>query len=166
MPQVIRSHRSPNFNARPSGVLIDLIVIHGTESGSAQQDIQWLCEPISKASAHVVIDRDGTIYELVAPEKRAWHAGVSQYGGKPNCNDYSLGIELANRCDGKEPFPDAQLAAAAELVAEWMKEWPAITLDRITRHSDIALPVGRKKDPGPCFDYGGFLELVKEELQR
>lgn len=165
MPQVI-SRPSPNWNARPPGVLVDLVVLHATESGSAEQDVQWLCEPLSKASAHVVIDRDGTIYELVDPRHRAWHAGVSQFGGRPNCNDYSLGIELANRCDGKEAFPDAQLAAAAQRVAEYMKEWPAITTDRITRHSDIALPVGRKHDPGPLFPFGDFIELVKEELSR
>lgn len=160
------SRPSKNFNERPPGVLVDLLVIHATESGDAQQDINWLCNPASKASAHYVIDRDGTVYQLVDTAKRAWHAGVSQFGNRPNCNDYSIGIELANRCDGKEAFPDAQLAAAAELCAELMKEWPAITTDRITRHSDIALPVGRKHDPGPCFDFGAFLELVKEELAR
>lgn len=160
------SRPSPNWNARPPGVLIDLVVIHATESGSAEQDVEWLCNPTSKASTHDLIDRDGTRYHLVDTDKRAWHAGVSQFGNRPNCNDYSIGIELANRCDGKEAFPDAQIQAAAQLVAAYMREWPAITTDRITRHSDIALPIGRKHDPGPCFDFGAFLELVKEELDR
>ena len=171
MPQVI-SRPSPNWNARPPGVLIDLVVLHATEDeGDEQGAIDWLCNPQPdhperRVSAHIVIGRDGTIYELVDPRHRAWHAGPSQFGNRPDCNSYSIGIELANRCDGKEAFPDAQLAAAAQRVAEYMKEWPAITTDRITRHSDIALPVGRKRDPGPLFPFGDFLEMVKEELSR
>ena len=164
MSQVIM-RASPNWNARPSGVLIDAIVMHATASRDCQQDVAWLCEPLSKASAHVVIDRDGTIYDLVPVQRRAWHAGVSELDGRPDCNDYAIGIELANDNAG-EVYPDAQIAAAAALCASYIKEWPAITIGRIVRHADVALPPGRKVDPASPFDIEAFRNLVAEELQR
>lgn len=164
MSQVI-SRPSNNWNERPFGSLINAVIMHATESNDAQQDVAWLQSALSKASAHVVIDRDGTIYDLVPVTKRAWHAGVSSFDGVPDCNNYAIGVELANRGDG-EPYPDAQLEAAACLVAGYLREWPAITLDRITCHKDVALPPGRKHDPQPPFDIEAFRNLVAEELER
>ena len=164
MTQVI-TRRSPNHSARPSGVLIDCIVMHATASHDVEQDVDWLCEPLSKASAHVVIDRDGTIYSLVPVDRKAWHAGVSELDGRQNVNDFSIGVELANSNRG-EKYSDAQLGAAAVLCASYIKEWPAITVDRIVRHADVALPAGRKSDPAPPFDIEAFRVLVREELAR
>jgi len=159
------THHSPNFNARPFDTIISAVVMHATESNDARQDVAWLCEPMSKASAHVVIDRDGTIYELVPVEKRAWHAGKSVLDGREDVNDFAIGVELANRGDGEE-YSDAQLGSAAVLVASYCREWPGITLDRIVRHADVATPPGRKHDPQPPFSIEAFRDLVREELAR
>ena len=164
MTHVVTSRRSPNCNERPSGVLIDTIVLHSTASKSCQQDVEWLCTPLSKASAHVIIDRDGTIYDLVPVSRRAWHAGKSEFHGRPDVNDFSIGIELANDNAG-EAYPDAQLGAAAALCAAYIREWPAITPERITSHAAIALPQGRKSDPFGL-DLEAFRALVREELDR
>lgn len=164
MSQVL-SRPSKNFNERPPGVLIDCVVMHSTASRDTQQDIAWLCNPHSEASSHVVIDRDGTIYDLVPVQKRAWHAGVSEFDGRHDVNSFSVGIELANANDG-EIYPDAQLGAAAAYCAGLIREWPAITVERITRHADIALPAGRKSDPAPPFSIEDFRALVREELER
>lgn len=51
---------------------------------------------MSKASAHYVIDRDGSVVQMVMDENRAWHAGVSSLNGIKNVNDFSIGIELVN----------------------------------------------------------------------
>lgn len=161
MHRIVR--RSPNWSARPAGELITAIVMHATASHDCQQDVAWLCEPMSKASSHIVIDRNADVYDLVPVDRKAWHAGVSELDGKENVNDFSIGIELANANNG-EPYPDEQLACAAALCAAYIREWPGITVDRIVRHADIALPAGRKSDPAPPFDIEAFRALVRDEL--
>lgn len=152
---------SPNYNHRPPGTVIDCVVLHATESRNTQQDIAWLDRKHGDSSAHVVIDRDGTVYALVAPELRAWHAGASRFMGRDDVNNFSIGVEFANDCDRKEPFTEEQYGVGAQLVADYMRQFPKITLERITRHSDVALPLGRKPDPGPMFDMPKFLTLVQ-----
>lgn len=151
---------SPNFSDRPDGATITCVLLHATASKDAQQDLNWLCSRASKASSHVLIDRDATVYSLVDVNKKAWHAGVSSFKGQANVNDYSIGIELANDNEG-EPYPDAQLAVCAALVANYMKKFPAISIDRITTHAAVAIPVGRKSDP-----YGFDLPAFKLRVQR
>lgn len=160
MPATIILH-SPNCERRPDGEAgaVSAIVMHCTESDNTKEDVDWLCNPKSGASAHDLIDRDGTRYSLVPASMRAWHAGVSTFAGRARVNDFSIGIELANDRLRGEYYPNAQLDAAARLVAGYMVSYPAITLDRITRHSDIA--VGRKNDPGTLFSLPGFRALVQ-----
>lgn len=152
---------SPNYDHRPDGVAIDCIVLHATESDDTEQDVEWLDRKKGNSSAHVVIDRDGTVFSLVDPSLRAWHAGVSSFKGRERVNDFSIGIEFANDCDHAEPFTEEQYGIGAQLVAGYMASYPDITIDRITRHSDIALPAGRKTDPGGQFDIQKFLTLVQ-----
>jgi len=163
MTHVVTTHRSPNQSPRPAGSLITAIVMHATASGDCRQDVEWLCMPLSGASAHVVIDRNADVYDLVPVERKAWHAGVSELDGKPNVNDFSIGIELANSNKG-ETYPDAQLACAAALCAAYIREWPGITVDRIVTHAEIARPAGRKSDPAPPFSIEAFRQLVRDEL--
>lgn len=157
----IITRTSPNYNRRPEGMAIDCVVLHATESSSCEQDVAWLCNPKSQASAHVVVDRDGTVFDLVPCERRAWHAGESAFMGRRDVNDFSIGVEFANRCDGKEPFTELQYQVGATLVAGYMRRYNGITLERITRHQDVARPLGRKPDPGACFDMARFLTLVQ-----
>ena len=89
---------------------------------------------------------------------RAWHAGVSEFNGRQNCNDFSIGIEL----EGTEhqPYTDAQYQSLVQLTRQLMQDFPAITLDRIVGHQQIA--PGRKTDPGPSFDWNRYQSALKE----
>lgn len=157
---------SPNFNARPKGE-ISCVVLHATADSDTHESVAWCRTPKpanpNPVSYHSIIDRDGTIYALVPVDKRAWHAGVSVFDGRQNVNDFSVGYSFANRNDGKEAYPEAQLAVGAALVAALMRIYPALTMDRVTTHAVIA--PGRKTDPaGPAFDLEAFKLRVMVEL--
>lgn len=156
---------SPNFNERPLGE-ISLLVIHNISlppgqfgtgqvqaffSNCLQADAHPYFASIASmtVSAHFLIERDGTVTQFVSCLDRAWHAGVSCFEGRDNCNDFSLGIEL----EGTDhlPFTDAQYAALTALTRALQRAYPAITNERICGHSDIAPE--RKTDPGPAFDW-------------
>jgi N-acetyl-anhydromuramyl-L-alanine amidase AmpD len=154
---------SPNWNARPSGVRIDCIVLHCTADTNTKASVNWCQSPKSKVSYHQIIDRDGTVYSLVDLHKRAWHAGVSSFNGRGDCNDYAIGISFGNNNAG-EVYPEVQLAVGAAVVAGCMKGFPEITLDRITTHAAVA--PGRKTDPAPPFDLAAFKLRVQGELLR
>ena len=108
-----------------------------------------------KVSSHLCIYRDGTIVQFVSFLERAWHAGESEYEGRPKCNDYSIGVEL----EGDESFyTDSQYRALSNVTTLLIKEYPKITKKRITAHSTIA--PRRKTDPGLGFDW----ERYKSEV--
>jgi N-acetylmuramoyl-L-alanine amidase len=74
-----------------------MIVLHDTAGrltkGSA---VAWLRDPKAKASAHVVVERDGSVTQLVAFDRVAWHAGRSSWRGRSGCNTFTVGIEIVN----------------------------------------------------------------------
>ena len=154
---------SPNCGSRPDGTIVDTIVLHADGSRVISGTLNWIRNPAAKVSYHYVVGRLGHIYECVQTTKRAWHAGVSAYHGRPDCNDYSVGVCFSNDQRG-ELFTDQALAAGARLCSWLMLRHPAITLDRITTHAAVALPPGRKVDPGPLFDLPAFLERVRREM--
>ena len=84
-----------NSGAFKSG-LPDTIIIHYTAGSSAESSIRTLTNPKVKASAHLVIGRDGEITQLIPFNKVAWHAGKSSWGKRNGLNQYSIGIELDN----------------------------------------------------------------------
>ncbi len=149
---------SPNFNDR-GGHSIDCIVIHDTECSTAKSALDWFESTASKVSAHYVVDRDGTVYRCVRDVDRAWHAGQSSLKGREDVNSFSLGVELVGFCT--EPYPDAQIDTTVELCVELCRRYPAITVDRIVGHEEIAIPPGRKKDPGPHFPWQHFRARVQ-----
>jgi N-acetyl-anhydromuramyl-L-alanine amidase AmpD len=112
----------------------------------------------SKVSAHFIIDKDGTVYQCVAEDKVAWHAGNSELWGVGNVNDYSLGIELVDD-DDRDKYPEQQMDSLITLVTELVAKYK-IQLNRIIGHQYIALPLGRKKDPGPDFPWYEFLNTL------
>ena len=75
---------------------IDTIVIHYTAAGDALSSAQFLSNPNTKASAHLVISRKGLIYQLVDFRTQAWHTGQSRLNFRDNVNEFSIGIELEN----------------------------------------------------------------------
>ena len=144
--------KSPNFQPRPAGAVIDMLVIHYTGMRSARAALERLCDPGSEVSAHYLIDETGEIFALVDEENRAWHAGVSSWRGKSDVNSRSIGIELVNPGHefGYRPFPAAQMAALADLAQGILARRP-IPARNVVGHSDVA--PRRKQDPGELFDW-------------
>jgi AmpD protein len=83
---------------------------------------------------------------------------VSEWCGRDNCNDFSIGIELEGT--DHTPYSDAQYAALGALVPALCAAYPTLDPARITGHSDIA--PGRKTDPGPAFDWARLEGLLDE----
>jgi AmpD protein len=108
-------------------------------------------------SAHILIKRTGEVVQYVPFDKRAWHAGKSEYEDRERCNDYSIGIEL----EGTEhvAYTDQQYLQLTSVIQTLLKSYPKLSAQRITGHSDIA--PGRKNDPGASFDWQKLLGLLK-----
>jgi len=129
-----------------------MILIHYTGMETAEAAIARLCDPTPEVSAHYVISEAGRITQLVAEDRRAWHAGVSEWEGETDINSCSIGIELANPgpLEDLPPFPEPQMAALEELIAD-IQTRREIPSTRILGHEQVA--PGRKFDPGPKFDW-------------
>ena len=168
--QPAKALASTNFNQRPTGVSIDLLVLHSISlppgkfgNGYVQQLFTnkldhhehpyfgLLCN--LKVSAHFFITRLGMVWQFVGCSFRAWHAGDSVHRGRSNCNDYSIGIEL----EGLEGdcFEPVQYTSLARLIMALLKAYP---ITDIAGHEHIA-PL-RKKDPGCGFDWLRLKKLV------
>ncbi len=151
-------HPSPNFGPRRDRLVPALIVLHYTAMEGAEAALARLCDPGAEVSCHYLIGRDGRLWQLVAEEMRAWHAGHGEWHGMADINSRSVGIELDNR--GDHPFPQPQMAALEGLLAGIMARW-RIAPEAVIGHSDMA--PGRKSDPGPRFDWA---RLERQGLAR
>jgi len=129
-------HRpSPNHSDR-NGVVVDTIVIHST-AGSLEGSLAWLCNPVSKVSAHYVLARDGRVFKLVPLSRAAWHAGYCP--GFANANRRSIGIELEQLPD-QHPTQE-QLDVLMRLISLIRRHF---SIRHIVGHSEIN---PRKRDP-------------------
>lgn len=139
---------APSPNEEPRRPI--LIVLHATEQHGVQESLDTLRTRNSggPVSAHYLIGRDGKRYQLVADERRAWHAGPGRWGTITDVNSASIGIELDN--DGESPFPDAQIDSLLLLLAD-LCERLDIPRSQIVGHADFA-PT-RKRDPGHRFPW-------------
>lgn len=140
--------KTKHFSNRASGAKINAIIIHHTAIGSLDSVLAWFKNDESRVSSHYVIDRDGTIYQVVDDDKKAWHAGISNWRGVENLNNTSIGIELVNT--GYESFDTRQISALIELCRGLKKKYD-IPDHNIIGHSDIA--PSRKIDPSIHFDW-------------
>ncbi|MEM9256844.1 MAG: 1,6-anhydro-N-acetylmuramyl-L-alanine amidase AmpD [Pseudomonadota bacterium] len=157
---------SDNQEDRPVGCVPELLVIHNIAlppgeyggpfieqlfTNSLNWDAHDYFKTIRglKVSSHLLIRRDGELVQFVSFDQRAWHAGVSQYCGRDNCNDFSIGIELEGSDD--VPYEQAQYRALGNAITVLLQHYPGLDVERIVGHSDIA--PGRKTDPGPAFDW-------------
>ncbi len=169
----VRQVLSPWHDERPSGVEPDLIVIHGISLPPGEFGGPWIdrlfCGDLPpdahpyfhdiagrRVSAHVLVRRTGVPVQYVPFQRRAWHAGVSEYRGRAACNDFSIGIELEGTDD--LGYADAQYRTLAELIRALLATYPTLGSDRIAGHSDVA--PGRKTDPGPAFRWEKLRELL------
>jgi N-acetyl-anhydromuramoyl-L-alanine amidase len=165
---------SPNFNSRPEGTDISLLVIHNislppgifggdyidklfTNGISSTDPSEVQAHAFAPVSAHVLIDRQGQLTQYVSFLDRAWHAGESTFEGVPNCNDYAIGIELEGTDD--IPYATIQYKKLAHLAFLLCQHYPTLGTERIVGHNHIA-PL-RKTDPGPVFDWSYFRTLFK-----
>ncbi len=165
---------SPHFDERSDESDISLLVIHNISlppnqfggsyieqffQGQLDASIHPYFQTIEgvRVSSHLLIKRDGVVIQFVPFNKRAWHAGVSNFEGREACNDFSIGIELEGADD--IPFTKAQYKSLVEVSKVIMEHYPLINKRRIRGHSDIA--PGRKTDPGGFFDWGGYLSCLK-----
>ncbi|WDD98433.1 1,6-anhydro-N-acetylmuramyl-L-alanine amidase AmpD [Thalassomonas actiniarum] len=173
--------KSPHFTPREDVADISLLVVHNISLPPGQfggpyitdlflgrldadadpyfQDIYQL-----RVSAHCLIRRDGSIVQYVSFNDKAWHAGVSSFGEREKCNDFSIGIELEGT--DEVPYTREQYQQLVCLVAKLQETYPLISHNNLVGHSDIA--PGRKTDPGPAFDWEYFrncLQSIKESSQ-
>ena len=147
-----RVEPSPNFDERTGLGRPDMIVLHYTGMQFAHEAIHRLCDVKSRVSAHYVVLENGSIVQLVQEAKRAWHAGVSVWGGDPDVNSRSIGIEICNPGHefGYTDFPPRQIAATITLCRSILTRH-VIRPDNIVAHSDVA--PARKQDPGEKFPW-------------
>ncbi len=166
---------SPNFDARPDGAEIDLVVIHAISLPPGQFGGPYIEQLFTnrlvpdehayfadihrlRVSAHFLITRRGRLLQFVDIYARAWHAGESCWEGRSRCNDFSVGVELEG-CD-ELPLEVAQYTRLTSLLKDLLHRLPALSVMRVVGHSDIA-PT-RKTDPGPHFDWA----QVRKALSR
>ena len=164
----------------------DSIIIHYTAMKDGRSAAEVLCRESTKASAHLVIDQSGKVFQLAPFNHRTWHAGVSEYNGRKWYNHYAIGIEIDNlgwmkKIDGK--FSRADLDKELEeyevvkarhwntkVPFEYWAKYPEIQLDRVKEICKLLIQKynireilghdeispGRKQDPGPAFPMEEF----------
>jgi len=137
---------SPNYNERPPDETVDCIVLHATGEDTKRGVVEAFLDPHEHKSAHFIVSRDGSVLQMVPVELRAWHAGNSELGGVNEVNDYSIGIGMVNRNNGRERYTKAQYVSVAKLIDQ-IRMIYTVPNDRIVSHAQIALPPGRKNDP-------------------
>ena len=188
----IIAHRLANanfitqLNTPNQGAFIDpkYLVMHYTAGRSGPSSVEHFLKPAAKASAHLVIDRDGSIYQLVPFNRAAWHAGDSNWAGISGLNNHSIGIELDNAGRLQKVgdrfqawfgafYEHSEVIQAQHKFAKTAEYWHAYTpaqmdallevtevifanyeLRDIVGHDDIA--PARKVDPGPAFPMASF----------
>jgi len=161
---------SPNFGPRPAGTAVDLLIVHSISLPPGQyggnevcqlftNQLDWSAHPYFESirgievSAHFLIRRTGEVVQFVSVHDRAWHAGASTWGGRSNCNDFSIGVELEG-LEG-ETFESAQYTSLARL-GEALKA--ICPISAIAGHEHVA--PGRKQDPGPGFEWPRLQQML------
>ncbi len=157
----IESH---NCEDRPDHSIIDSIIIHCISLPENEYNnnnvINFFTNKLdinlhdsfkelknTKVSSHLFIKRHGELIQFVPLDKKAWHAGKSEYMNRENFNDFSIGIEMEGSVH--DSYTDEQYLTLKNTINELKKLFPSIQDSNILGHSDIA--PGRKTDPGKYF---------------
>ncbi|NKC00984.1 MAG: 1,6-anhydro-N-acetylmuramyl-L-alanine amidase AmpD [Pseudomonadales bacterium] len=181
MKYEIKDHRlidahwrpSPHQSQRPPWAKIELVVLHCISlpegnygTGNPEQLFLGCLEPTShpdfadlsgiEVSAHLFVDRAGSIQQFVAFDQQAWHAGMSMWCGRGSCNQFSIGIELEGT--DKDAYADEQIDALQKVLAALLENYPGLAVDHIVGHQDIA--PGRKSDPGLGLDWASLFKSL------
>ena len=173
---------SPNVGG---GLNPQYLVMHYTAGRSAEQSISWFTRSQARASAHLVIGRDGSITQMVPFNRVAWHAGKSQWQSLSGMNQYSIGIELDNAgtltrsSDGLwrawfgDPYEQRDVIEAVHKNDTQMRAWHLYTPQQLFAALEVSnlivqeyqlkdilghddVSPGRKTDPGPAFPMETF----------
>jgi N-acetylmuramoyl-L-alanine amidase len=138
----------------------NIVVVHYDSGESVPGTLRYLKR--KRNAYHYVIGRDGTIFKLIDPKYEARHAGLSYFRGHLRLNHYSIGICLSGT--GVMPFTEAEYASLSWLLRELKARYADIDTTKIVGHSDIAIPRGRKRDPGPNFDWQKLFVMFEQEI--
>lgn len=169
---------SPNFGRRDKLGDISLLVIHNISLPPSQFGSTWIddffqnkLDPNAhpyfseiaelQVSAHLLIRRSGECVQFVPFNRRAWHAGISTFDGRENCNDYSIGIELEGA--DRIPYTEEQYRALADTTQALLEAYPMMSRSRIVGHNQIA--PGRKTDPGEAFQWNRYQSLLGDNTR-
>ena len=164
---------SPNFSDRPEGIKPTLLVIHNISLPPGEFGGPYIAdffqnkldaskhpffEEIAnlQVSSHLLIGREGQLIQFVDLNKKAWHAGISEFEGQKECNDFSIGIELEGT--DTKPYSDKQYLSLISLTNCLLESYSGISTERIVGHSDIA--PSRKTDPGVSFDWSRYKDSL------
>lgn len=128
---------------------VNIPIIHYDSAPSFGVTRSWLNK--KRLGYHYYIQRDGTVVRLLDPHCQGAHAGLSYYKGFIRLNDHSVGIALQNI--PPQDYTQAQYMSLAYLLTRLEHRFPDIRHEPVVGHSDIAIPRGRKKDPGPKFQW-------------
>lgn len=154
--QVNTQHPSQSQNER-----VRFLILHYTAEDDAAS-MKSLTQ--GSVSAHYLVPSAADpalskkmVYQLVPEDKRAWHAGLSNWHGRSNLNDSSISVEIVNlgyRQDALDrywyPWDPQQIKLVASLAKDIIQRY-GITPYNVLGHSDVA-PT-RKVDPGPLFPW-------------
>ncbi len=178
----IRVERTPN---KGETMTPRFLVMHYTAGPGLDSSVHWLCRPEARASAHLVIGRDGTVVQLAPFNRVTWHAGASRWNGIQGLNRHSIGIELDNagrltrQGDGKwtswfgRTYPDDEVMVATHRHETEEAGWHTFPAEQLGVALEVAavlvhryeleevlghddISPGRKVDPGPAFPLGSF----------
>lgn len=156
---IVRDFSTPNQS--PEEIPVEYLVLHYTAC-NLKKTLDIFKDPGTGACAHLVVDSDGTVYELIPcleqQARRGAHAGKSSWTGDDGqliqgLNSCSLGIELVNLNGNVFPYTEAQYLALAQLLPLLAQRYPALNDPRrVLGHEHVAGFRG-KVDPGKCFDW-------------
>ena len=159
---IVTTIRSPNYT--DLDIPVEFVVLHFT-AATLERTLELFTDVTREVSAHLVIDRDGSIYELVpclgGTTQRAWHAGKSRMEFSTNgdsqliesFNDRSIGIELVNLNGNLFPYTEAQYASLFGVLERLKGLYPVLERPEVVvGHEQIAGFRG-KSDPGLCFEW-------------
>jgi len=201
----VRNHRLMSVNGAPvrfmtaasfgatSEILPEFLIMHATAGGQLNSALNFLDSPNAYASLHALVDRDGTIVQLVPFDKIAYHAGQGKWGGRSNLNRFSIGIQLVNEMalnrrgngwvnSSGQPVPSDQVVIVHGKHKANDGAWQAYTAVQLlimrqmgkvlVRHYGIRDALGhdeispeRKVDPGPAFPMQPFREFILPHRQ-
>jgi N-acetyl-anhydromuramyl-L-alanine amidase AmpD len=156
----VRVHHLPKRNVELRDTTYNFIVIHNDDAGNYDIARKTLIQ--RKLSYHYYIRRNGQIIELLEPQYAASHVGYSYWNGLVRMNRYTIGICLENK--PPQEYVNEQYIALSRLILMLQGRYPDSTSRVIVGHENVAIPFGRKHDPGQQFNWAYLRTLI--ELQK